>query len=51
VLYISNKYAKYIGEDLCKEDKLSDLITLMEEGQADTVSEAINLYKGQKSSK
>ncbi|MBQ9278335.1 MAG: hypothetical protein IJ224_06845 [Lachnospiraceae bacterium] len=51
VLYISNKYAKYIGEDLCKEDKLSDLIALMEEGQADTVSEAINLYKGQKSSR
>ncbi len=51
VLYITNKYAKYIGEEFCKEDKLSDLIALMEEGQADTVSEAINLYKGQKSSK
>lgn len=51
VLYITNKYARYIGEDLCKEEKLSDLISLMEEGQADTVSEAINLYKGQKSSR
>ena len=51
VLQITNKYARYIGEDLCKEDKLSDLISLMEEGQADTVSEAINLYKGQKSSR
>ncbi len=51
VLYITNKYARYIGEEFCKEDKLSDLISLMEEGQADTVSEAINLYKGQKSSR
>ena len=51
VLQISNKYARYIGEDLCKEDKLNDLIAIMEEEQADTVSEAINLYKGQKSTK
>ena len=51
VLYITNNYAKYIGEEFCKADKLQDLISLMEEGQADTVSEAINLYKGQKSSR
>ncbi|MGN0436405.1 MAG: hypothetical protein ACI4D8_07245 [Wujia sp.] len=53
VLHITNQYASYIGEDLCKSDKLSDLITLMEEGQAETVSEAISVYKGQsqKSSK
>lgn len=47
VLHITNQYASYIGEDLCKSDKLSDLITLMEEGQAETVSEAISVYKGQ----
>ncbi len=51
VLYITNQYAPYLGEDLCKSDKLNDLIALMEEEQADTVSAAINLYKGQKSSK
>lgn len=46
VLQITNQYASYLGEDLCKADKLNDLIALMEEGQAETVSEAINLYKG-----
>jgi len=51
VLQITNQYAPYLGEDLCKSDKLNDLIALMEEEQADTVSAAINLYKGQKSSK
>ena len=51
VLQITKEYASYLGEDLCKQDKLSDLIALMEEEQAETVSEAINLYKGQKSSK
>lgn len=51
VLQITNQYASYLGEDLCKQDKLSDLIALMEAGEAETVSEAISLYKGQKSSK
>ncbi len=51
VLQITNQYAPYLGEELCKTDKLNDLIALMEEEQADTVSAAINLYKGQKSSK
>lgn len=51
VLQITNKFAPYLGEEFCKQDKLSDLIALMEEGQAETVSEAISLYKGQKSSK
>lgn len=51
VLQITNQFASYLGEELCKDDKLSDLISLMEEGQATTVSEAISLYKGQKSSK
>lgn len=51
VLQITNQYGTYIGEDLCKEDKLSDLIALMEDGQATTVSQAISVYKGQKSSR
>lgn len=46
VVEISKKYASFIGEDLCKQDKLTDLIALMEDGQAATVSEAISLYKG-----
>lgn len=51
VLKISNQYASYIGEEFCKEEKLEDLIALMEEGQANTVSEAISMYKGQRTSR
>ena len=51
VLQVTNQYASYLGEDLCREDKLADLISLMQDGQAGTVSEAISLYKGQKVSK
>lgn len=51
VLQITNQYASYLGEDLCRQDRLADLIAIMEDQDADTVSEAISLYKGQKSSK
>lgn len=51
VLQITNQYASFIGEDMCKEDKLNDLIAIMADEQAETVAEAINVYKGQKSSK
>lgn len=51
VLQITNQYASFIGEDLCKADKLSDLITIMDEEQVETVSEAISIYRGQRSSK
>ena len=50
-LLIANKYAAILGEDLCRQDKLEDLIAIMQEGQADTVSEAIAVYKGQKASR
>lgn len=50
-LLVANKYAAILGEDLCRQDRLEDLITIMQDGQADTVSEAIAVYKGQKVSK
>ncbi len=43
---ITNQYESYIGKEFCTADKLTDLITLMEEGTADTVSQAIAAYKG-----
>lgn len=46
VISISNQYASFLGEDMCREDRLKDLINLMEEDQAETVSEAIAIYKG-----
>lgn len=46
MLLVANKYAAFLGDDLCRKDKLEDLITIMDEGRADTVSEAIAVYKG-----
>lgn len=51
VLQITKDYASFLGEDMCKQDKLNDLLALMADGEAETVSQAISLYKGQKSSK
>ena len=42
---ISQNFAEVIGEDMCKADKISSLISLMEEGQANSVTEAIALVK------
>lgn len=47
-LLVANKYGAILGEDLCRQDRLEELIRIMQEGQADTVSEAIAVYKGQK---
>lgn len=46
-LFITDQFEAYLGKDFCREDKLTDLIALMEEGSAETVSEAIAVYKGQ----
>lgn len=45
-LTITNKYSTYLGKEFCTEEKLSDLISIMEEGAADTVADAIRVYKG-----
>ncbi|MGN0394267.1 MAG: hypothetical protein ACI4EF_02795 [Coprococcus sp.] len=45
-LTLTDKYETYLGKDLCTEEKLSDLISIMEDGSAGTVSEAIKVYKG-----
>ncbi len=44
-LFISNNYASYIGEEFCTQDRLNDLIQIMADGAADTVSDAIAYYK------
>lgn len=43
---MTNKYSTYLGKDFCTEEKLSDLISIMEEGAASTVADAIRVYKG-----
>ena len=43
---IQSEYGAYIGDDLCREDRLADLISLMDDGQAATVSQALELYRG-----
>lgn len=45
-LTLTNQYETYLGKDFCTEEKLADLIAIMEEGMAGTVSEAIKVYKG-----
>lgn len=44
---ITNNYGAFLGKELCTADKLADLISLMNDGTASTVSEAIAAYKGQ----
>ena len=43
---IQEKYIRYLGEDFMDYDTLQDLITIIEEGDANTVEEAINFYNG-----
>lgn len=43
---VANNYGAILGKDFCTPAKVADLISLMEDGTADTVSEAIAAYKG-----
>lgn len=45
-LAIANNYGAILGKDFCTPAKVADLISLMEDGTADTVSEAIAAYRG-----
>lgn len=45
-LAIANNYGTILGKEFCTPAKVADLISLMEDGTADTVSEAIAAYKG-----
>jgi hypothetical protein len=45
-LAIANNYGAILGKEFCTPEKVDDLISLMEDGTADTVSEAIAAYKG-----
>lgn len=45
-LAIVNNYGAILGKEFCTPAKVEDLISLMEDGTADTVSEAIAAYKG-----
>lgn len=45
-LAIANNYGAILGKDFCTPAKVADLISLMEDGTAYTVSEAIAAYKG-----
>ena len=44
-LAIANNYGAILGKEFCTPEKVEDLISLMEDGTADTVSEAIAAYK------
>lgn len=46
LLAIANNYGAILGKEFCTPAKVADLISLMEDGTADTVSEAIAAYRG-----
>ncbi len=46
-LGITDKYAKYLGKNICKEEVLNDIINIMETEQIATVSEGLAIYKGE----
>lgn len=43
---VANNYGAILGKDFCTPAKVADLISLMEDGTAETVSEAMAAYKG-----
>ena len=43
---VANNYGAILGKDFCTPAKVADLISLMEDGTAETVSEAIVAYRG-----
>lgn len=45
-LAITSNYGAVLGKDFCTTAKVADLISLMEDGTAETVSEAIAAYRG-----
>lgn len=45
-LALANNYGAILGKEFCTPTKVADLISLMEDGTASTVSEAIAAYKG-----
>ena len=46
-LNIADRYAKYLGKNICKEETLNDIINIMQTEQIDTISEGIAIYKGE----
>ncbi len=46
LLAVANNYGAILGKEFCTPERVADLISLMEDGTADTVSEAIAAYKG-----
>ena len=46
-LKITSEYEAYIGKDFTNVEKLDALIKIMEGGQAETISQAIDIYKVQ----
>lgn len=46
LLAVANNYGAILGKEFCTPARVADLISLMEDGTADTVSEAIAAYRG-----
>ena len=46
-LAITDRYTKYLGKNICKEETLSDIINIMQSEQVETISEGLAIYKGE----
>jgi hypothetical protein len=46
-LAITDKYAKYLGKNVCKVDALNDVINIMASEDIGTISEGLAIYKGE----
>lgn len=44
-IYISSNYEPYLGKELINVDKLTELKSIMKSGSADTISQALAVYK------
>ena len=44
-IYISSNYEAYLGKEFMNLDKLQELYSYMKSGIADTVSQALAVYK------
>lgn len=47
-IYISSNYEAYLGKEFVNIDKLTELNSIMKSGSADTISQAIAIYKNRR---
>ncbi len=44
-IYISSNYEAYLGKEFTDTEKLTELVSIMKSGTADTIGQAVAAYK------